>query len=135
MNIKKITAVSLLSVGLSTLPLFAFANQVTLTTNKPIDIAYQVAHKNPGGEVILGAMTTSKIASSLTVNVDPDKYALSGLIITEVDGHKLPPEMTRFDTAQSCSMTLNKEHDAGRIGLERSEHRIQCYTYGGVYGK
>jgi hypothetical protein len=120
----------------------AMANQVTITNvsqlHKPMTVVYEVAHKNSGDHVVLGAQQTLTVNEPVLLPVDLENFDFAGIVIVSVDGHVLPVDDNQFDTPEQCSLTTDKNHTAGIVQLDSNTSSgghgsINCSIKGGVF--
>ncbi|HLB42712.1 MAG TPA: hypothetical protein VJN02_07700 [Gammaproteobacteria bacterium] len=130
----KLKELSVIALGCLGFAMAAHANEVLLTANQPMKIAFRVAHKNQNNQPIFGELQSIDVSKNVTVPVSLDNYDRAGIIIVSAGGHELPPSANQFDEPKQCSMTTDKAKATGALEFTLSAHSISCRTYGGVFG-
>jgi len=120
-------------------PNLAWANEAVVTSNKAINLDYQIAYKNPGQNIVYGSRQHIEIAPTATIPFDAMGYKLVGIVPLAVNGHTLPSTANQFDQPMQCSLTTDKTHDHGALQFfyeDESQHhgRISCAVRGGIFG-
>lgn len=131
MKLKKISLGILSCLSLMTI---VHANEVTLSTNKPMEVSYRIAHQNPGQKVVLGSEVSMVLRDNFTVPINLDGFKWAGLVPTKLDGHVLPPGVNEFNQKDQCSMTTDKNKTHGRLEFDVDAHQARCATKGGILG-
>lgn len=131
MNFKKVSAITLVCLSFSAA---AQANEVILKTDKPVTIAFRMAHVTQDKQVVLGELQTVEVNESLTLPVDLKDHDRVGIAIVSANGHVLPASVVGFNQAQQCSMTTDKTKTTGTIEFVVTDHLFNCRTSGGVFG-
>lgn len=111
----------------------AHANEVLLISNQPVKIAYRLAYKK-NNQINFGALQTVEVNRSYVhIPVSLDNYDRVGVVIVAANEHELPPSDNQFDQPDQCSMTTDKEKDAGVLEFVMFDKNARCVTYGGVF--
>jgi len=128
MKLKKQDTVLLVSLMFISVTGITYANEVEITTNKPVDITYQVAHKNQDGQPILSEKHSMHLDMNAKLPVELESYTLAGVVLTAVNGHETGATFTK---AEECSMVTDKTNTTGKITITVSEHKLACSVSGG----
>lgn len=131
MKVSKFCAVVAICLGITG---NALANNVLVTSVKPIDLTYHVARVNGNNHPIFGELRTMKIIHSANIDCALKGYERSGMVIVAVNGRALPDTANQFNQPRQCSMTTDAAHPTGAIEITTSEHAIKCASTGGVFG-
>lgn len=110
------------------------ANSVLVSTNKPAQITFQIAHKNAGNKTIYSESKNIWVKNNVTVSFGLEGYQLSGIVIKAINGHQLPRYVSRFNHPRNCSMTTDKLRATGALTFKLSPHTLKCSTFGGIFG-
>lgn len=128
MKLRAIVLLGCLGFALS-----AHANEVLLTSNQPLKIAFRVAHKNQSDKPVFGELQSVDLSKNATIQVPLDNYDRVGIVIVSVNGHELPPSANQFGQSEQCSMATSKSKPNGALEFTLSPHSINCHAYGGVF--
>lgn len=131
MKVKKLAAVALGSLGFA---MTAHANEVVLSANQPMKIAFRVAHKNKNAQPVYGELQTVNLNKNYRVPIPLDNYDRAGIIVVSANGHVLPPSANQFDRPEQCSMTTDKTKKSGSLEFAMTKQTLSCRTFGGVFG-
>lgn len=129
MKSKKICSVLLAAVGFSGI---ASANEVSLNAATKMEVAYRVAHKNVGGNVVLGGVQTIQVNGQAIIPVELEGYDLAGVVPVSIDGHNIPSWHTQFDKLSQCSMATDQNHPSGNLVFAVEDKELKCAASGGV---
>lgn len=124
----------LLSVSCLLVSLGAYANTVSISVDHPMRVSFSVAHQNKNGQTIFASEQTEQISSNKAVNVALQGYDYAGVIITAVNGKRLPAQINHFAQPRQCSMTTDASKTQGALDIKLTQHRIICRTFGGTFG-
>jgi hypothetical protein len=73
------------------------------------------------------------ITDSVTIPVNMDGYALTGIVAVSVNGHALPSSVNQFNRPYQCSMTTDQKNSSGSLACAMSPHKISCEAKGGIF--
>lgn len=110
----------------------AYANEIQIKTNKPMQIVYRTAHQNLGDQPVLGLPQTIQVDRAASIPIDLKNYTLAGIVPVSIDGHVLPDTINRFNQPNQCSMAIDKNVTKGILEISVDEHSLKCKTVGGV---
>lgn len=115
----------------------AYANQVVLknsVNHSAITVEYKLAYKNPGQPAIFSGSNAAQLGN-VNINVPAkENFLKAGVVVTSVNGVKLPDRLTNFDQAHGCfASTDNIKTEASLQityrDLPGHRHSITCESH------